>query len=641
MRRPLALTFLVLLAIAPMGARADDEGMPVVPESGFTGHLVEPGTCLRPDGAGGEFAAYGDRCARLRFKYGPILVQPGDNDTGLSFKTIEKPWYDGYMVGIRPNLVTPDGQVPDIENMHLHHATWLSNPSYGNGPFFAAGEEKTIARFPVGYGMPVRATDVWYFVHMIHNEGTRPELVYVTYDVDYVSRADAEALGIQPIKPFWLDVWKNGTRANYPVYNTQRGFGEPITDQITLDIITDPETGEPYATTECTWPRDECGAFDSWGGTDVGQGAPGNGKGTDIFTPASMAGTLIGVGGHLHPGGTRVEIDIVRCSEGAAIRPGGTISSWGGLACPDANDDGTAAEEARRIFTSDAVYFNADPEGVPFAPKPTSWNFSMTVAGLPNWKVNLNEGEFLRINSVYETSIASWYEGMGIAVAYVAPGSFGIDPFSAEIRNDLPAEQCWATLAEHPNRLCTRGVVTHGPLPEASNPGGSNERAFTPVAGPQVSDVQISGFLYAPGELGLAESIGLPTVKADAPLTFWNLDAAANIFHSVTACAFPCNGTTGISYPVADFGFGRADVAPAGAPIAFDSAELGFSPDFGPAKGQIPTTSGEFPSDPPTWAVGAVSWTIVPAEHNLHPGDVVTYFCRIHPFMRGGFIVVE
>ena len=29
------------------------------------------------------------------------------------------------------------------------------------------------------------------------------------------------------------------------------------------------------------------------------------------------------------------------------------------------------------------------------------------------------------------------------------------------------------------------------------------------------------------------------------------------------------------------------------------------------------------------------------ATHGLKPGDVVTYFCRVHPFMRGAFKVVS
>jgi hypothetical protein len=667
MKRTIALCAVLVTGIATMSGAA---GEPPVPETDFAGLDLTPEPCTRPvpgsDPADPDPETYVPPeyegiCTRLKFAYGPIIVQPGDNDTGLSFQTIEKPWYDGYMVGIAPNLVTADGSVPLIEEIHLHHATWLSSPSYGNGPFFAAGEEKTIARFPVGYGMPVQASDVWYFVHMIHNESTTPEAVWVTYHVDYIAAEDAAEIefdqydqtwtGVRAIKPFWLDVWKNGRRANYPVYNTQRGYGTPIEDPVTLDIIEDPSTGQPFSTTECTWPRDACSDFDSWGEADVGQGGPGNGRGTDILATEAMSGVLVGTGGHLHPGGTRVEVDVVRCKAGST-RPAGVISSWGGLACNDANGDGAWGpedEDVRRIFTSDALYFREDPAGDPVVPIPTSWNFSMTVAGIPRWKVNLRAGDFLRINSSYETTLGSWYEGMGIAVMYVHPvpdeEMYGLDPFAAQISND-PVEGsdgCWSRLAAEPDLLCTRGIVTHGPLPEAANAGGSGigDWAGGLPDGPPITDVAIGAFAYAPGDLGTVAGTGVPTVAADQPVRFWNLDAASNVFHTVTSCAYPCNGSTGIAYPFPDHGFGRdAPMAPGGAPVAFDSSELGFSADFGPAKGQIPTTGGNYPDDPVAWASGALLFEMVPADYGLEPGEIVTYFCRVHPFMRGAFKVV-
>ena len=652
---------------------------PPVPETDFAGHALTPDACSRPV-PGSDPAdpnpdlwdpyneLYGPgTCTRLKFSYGPIPVQPGDNDTGLTFTTIEKPAYDGYMVGIAPNLVTATGEIPNIEEIHLHHATWLSEPSYGNGPFFAAGEEKTIARFPLGYGMPVEATDVWYFVHMIHNEGAEPELVYVTYDIDYIAADVAAGLdfteaaadygvdawtGIRTIKPFWLDVWKNGRRANYPVYNTQRGYGAPITDPVTLDILENPATGDPFSTAECTWPRDKCSAFDSWGEQDIGQGAPGNGRGTDILATEGMSGVLIGTGGHLHPGGTRVEVDLVRCKAGYT-NPDGVISSWDGLACNDHDDDGLwtdADEQSTRIFTSDALYFRQDSEGNDITPMPTSWNFSMTVTGIPRWKVNLKAGDFLRINSAYESSLGSWYEGMGIAVMYVHPVPedqlYGLDPFAADIDNRIAPGGCWNDLAANPNLLCTRGSVTHGPLPEANNPGGRNQTNWAAGVpnGPEVTDVAVAQFLYAPGNLSTIEATGIPTVRRDQPVRFWNYDAAQNVFHTITACAYPCNGSVGIAYPFPDFGHGAGSPeAEAGGAIAFDSAELGVSPDFGPARGRITTTGdGGYPmfDDPVGWTRNALVWEMTPADYNLPEGQVVTYFCRIHPFMKGAFKVV-
>jgi plastocyanin len=61
--------------------------------------------------------------------------------------------------------------------------------------------------------------------------------------------------------------------------------------------------------------------------------------------------------------------------------------------------------------------------------------------------------------------------------------------------------------------------------------------------------------------------------------------------------------TSGIAYPLAN------------AKIAFDSAELG--------RGGPP-------------ASGSITWSV---PRNLPPGTY-TYFCRIHPFMRGAFRVL-
>ena len=84
-------------------------------------------------------------------------------------------------------------------------------------------------------------------------------------------------------------------------------------------------------------------------------------------------------------------------------------------------------------------------------------------------------------------------------------------------------------------------------------------------------------------------------------LTFVNRDAARTIFHTITACRAPCNRTTGIAYPLAD------------GPVDFDSGELGFGP-----QGFTAAANRD------TWSTPAT----------LGPGTY-TYFCRVHPFMRG------
>jgi hypothetical protein len=75
----------------------------------------------------------------------------------------------------------------------------------------------------------------------------------------------------------------------------------------------------------------------------------------------------------------------------------------------------------------------------------------------------------------------------------------------------------------------------------------------------------------------------------------------------VTACRAPCDLGAGISFPLAN------------GPVEFDSGELGFGP-----VGFTPASNRD-------------SWQ---TPTNLRPGTY-TYFCRIHPFMRGAFRVVR
>jgi plastocyanin len=92
-------------------------------------------------------------------------------------------------------------------------------------------------------------------------------------------------------------------------------------------------------------------------------------------------------------------------------------------------------------------------------------------------------------------------------------------------------------------------------------------------------------------------------VSQGQSLTFVNQDNPQRIYHSLTSCKAPCNKSTGIAYPIAD------------GPVQFESGTLG--------------------TDPPITTAGANTWT---TPKNLKPGTY-TYFCRIHPFMRGAFRV--
>jgi hypothetical protein len=243
-----------------------------------------------------------------------------------------------------------------------------------------------------------------------------------------------------------------------------------------------------------------------------------------------------------------------------------------------------------RIFRSRAHYF--DPRG------PVSWDLAMT-ATPKRWRVHIDKGDVLRITTTYDSSRASWYEAMGIMTAYMSVGNTrGVDPFA--------------------HAVPTSGKVTHGHLRENNHYGGTAPRLANAVSLPGVTvsndTVDISNFGYGQGDLRAPGARkNPPLVRQGQSLTFVNEDGPpgapfnTQISHSITACLAPCNLTTGISYPLAN-GLG-----------GFDSGQLGFGPPLATAF-----------NNRQTWQTPS----------NLSPGTY-TYFCRIHPFMRGAFRVVR
>jgi hypothetical protein len=220
----------------------------------------------------------------------------------------------------------------------------------------------------------------------------------------------------------------------------------------------------------------------------------------------------------------------------------------------------------------------------------------------PDWRPRVQSGDTLRVNATYETRRASWYESMGIMVVWEAYGDqTGADPLT--------------------HGLDQTGHVTHGHLPENNHHGGSVSLhvSLSKFASCSTRLVRINGFHFSPGDFTASgRQRCVPTVRKGQSLTFENDDAnplaqfmilppnpayLASIFHAVTSCQNPCGLDTGISYPLAN------------GPGGYDSGQLGIG----------------------TPAIGRIKWN-TPA--NLAPGTY-TYFCRIHPFMRGVFRIIK
>jgi plastocyanin len=424
---------------------------------------------------------------------------------------------------------------------------------------------------------------------------------YITYDIDFIPQAAAEEIGMRAAYPIWLDVRPSG----YPVFNVQRSYGG--------------------ADNVCTWPKEECAAHDPFGQTFEGQGEPGNGKGTDFEFPAEgeelgrsgpfRGGTLIGIGGHLHPGGLQNEIDL--------IRPGGeTVKK---RTCKRVKGKKRCKTKRRtvkktRIYTGVAEYWSREDKSKGNGP-PTSWDFSERVIGLPLWGVHVKPGDKLRSNATYDTSIQSTYENMGIAVTLFVPNDEngqpqapGLNPFKTKKDNK---EGCptFGMAAIGPDRLCTKGYPTHGHYKENGYYGNAEGTWSAPSGGPPANEIGVVNFQYFPGDLTMISMTGVPSVKLGDTVRFTNLEGGA-IYHTATSCAFPCLGPTGAAFPLAD---GRTSQ---GANVDFDSSEMGVGvPEIGAAKQaldyQLPITE----------------------DRGFKAGDIVTYFCRVHPGMRGAFEV--
>ena len=645
----------VAMGVALVGASAGPasaQQSPLVPDPNFAGE-VTPRPCALdvrdPKEAkfyevegwqGPDYERYPGACQRMKFSYGPIAVKPGQNDVLIGPVTIEKPNIDGYITRFKPNLVRADGTVPPVEQVHLHHGTWLSlTNNYGSGPFFAAGEEKTIAPFPRGFGMPIKATDTWQLLYMVHSAVAEPMETYITYEVDFVPEEKARPLGMKPAYPVWLDVRPSG----YPVFNVQRKYGGK--DNL------------------CTWPREECAAFDPFGKPFTGQGRPGNGVGEDFILPKAgeplgaieqfNGGTLIGIGGHLHPGGIQNEIDLVRPGgenvkvrervklrrkRTCARRRGSRCVRWRTTlvtkrkVCVRRRKGRCVRTQMRKIprfrtvvrrvgatpiYTGRAHYWDRKDKSKPGGP-PTSWDFSMEVQGLPRWGVHVKPGDRLRSNATYDTKYGASYENMGIAVALLAPNgpdgkptAPGVNPFQASRDNSADCKS--GGLAR--GALCDTGLVTHGHYEENGNYGGPSGKWDAPRGEP-TTEVGIANFQYFPGDLS-RKSMGIPTVKLGSTLRFTNAEGGG-IYHTVTSCKFPCLGQTGAAFPLPD---GETST---GRQLDLDSSELGFG-----------TPGISAPKQ-------ALDWKLpVTREEGFRAGEVVTYFCRVHPFMRGAFEVTE
>jgi hypothetical protein len=480
---------------------------------------------------------------------------------------------EGYLTRFKPSMVEikPSGKLvtPAVWDLHLHHVVWLPP----GGGTLAAGEEKTIAMLPQGYGRELDATANWSLLHMLHNLTARPDRrVYLTWQIDWVPQTEPARTDITRIHSEFMGVANGGA---YPVFDAERDFDADRDGEFTFpdDVSTDPSD-----------PSHE----------ELGKVSGGRRWTVPSTYPDGV--TLLTAGGHLHPGGLFVNLQVARDG-------------------PDAGEiDGDDPAEVRRLFRSDAHYF--EPAGA------VSWDVAMTVARR-DWRIHLEPGDTVSINATYDVRRASWYESMGIL-------SLGWTPNADPAARD-PFEDAAAVRAMYRRG----GALTHRRLPENIDTHAREDlelpdpRRLRSRGAPPAGGIDINSFLYGSGGFSAVSDFPRrvmrpPVVRPGETLTFTNEDALfgqsedEQAWHTITACRAPCNKGSGIGYPLAN------------GPVDFDSGQLGFSSGL---NSNVTMGSNTYTTPPlndlPQRA----------RRKAFKAGTTYSYFCRLHPYMRGSFRV--
>jgi polyvinyl alcohol dehydrogenase (cytochrome) len=473
----------------------------------------------------------------LNLYYGPYTIPPGWDANRVD---LDMPMENGYLLSVEPVMKrATDLSEPSHQEAHIHHAHWFAvDPgnkedtylSHTSEWIFGMGDEGTRGDFrerskanPRGpvYGNFIRQGNQQNLIYMLHNKTDQPLEVYIVLKV----------------------VFQNGTReqlekiAHRPYHDVAGAlFGR------TYNVPRRPDGDGTYQ-----YARD---------------------SGRVIEWTAPRDGTLIGIGGHVHPGGKRVVAENYGSVERNCPNDGG---GYGGTL----------------LLNSDVL----DREA------PLSEDYQTEVSH-PAWRAPVHKGDRIRISGTYENRDHAWYTVMTHLGMYFdplqKPGKRHCKPYMIADKGWNPTEgvpnRSWG---HHTDEFC--GEQWNEPPCEHPDEGPPAPEVHTNV-------VKILNFAYLPGDRAASGQIAaVPTIKQGEQLTFMNDDQSANIRHSVTTCASPCNGKYVANYPLAD---GR-----------WDSGILGFDLIDGGSPNPVSRT-------PP----------------DLAPGQY-RYFCRIHPWMRGEFKV--
>jgi hypothetical protein len=228
-------------------------------------------TTTRPGGTTSTTHAPNPGERRTTVRYGPYTIQaaPDNPDgthghvhSGNQFDTnVQKPCTNCYITSMTADLIKADGTRAGFSNnLQLHHmvlfnretgrtdATCPSGLGLLGQRFFASGDERLPHTLPAGYGYRIGSSGTWNLIWDLASMSRVPETVYYTVTFDWVP---ASTPGMRDVEPIWLDV----------------------------DQCADSQVRIPAGPSQQTWV---------WN--------------------VNRPGDIVGIGGHVHDHGIRVEV---------------------------------------------------------------------------------------------------------------------------------------------------------------------------------------------------------------------------------------------------------------------------------------------------------------------------------------------
>jgi plastocyanin len=516
-----------------------------------------------------------------QFLYGPYQLQPGNDMTRLA---LDVPLGTGFLTRFSYHLIdVATGEEPTNLQVHIHHGLWFNMPGYMSLVtqtkfVFGTGEERTHYDFDERAAAQPGGPHYGLFFDPLHLD----LLVLMLHNKEEKARVMKVVLDAEFVYGDAASIKAAASCDNPPGLE-----GDGCLAGADFHNLEGHLWGaqfdvprDPQGTGEYIFPPGQAYHFQQFVDAYIPliqHTAPG--VLVDTAWVAEYDATYIAAAGHVHPGG-EATIVVNEGPEGSGCEA-------------DLDHDGLPGVT---LFRSDK--FDRNPASWPW-----SEDFQMGVTK-PDWRAPVHQGDRLAEFGVYANRDHPGYQQMTFTSSY-------FDPLQPP-----PPRHEGCVLSDYaPYLLSGQGdpvqTIMNRPwdtplLPmcgvEGEGASGPCETPLTPPPAFATDAVGIGDFQYVSAGTPLG---AVPVIHHGQSITFTDLDVAQVVRHTVTSCPWPCDGTYTANYPLPDG--------------TFDSNKLGNLDliDFGTVP---PTTQWSTPPD-------------------LQPGWY-SYYCRIHPDMRGQFEVV-